>query len=136
MAEASDRRCIHGRHKAQCACSSAPERGGRERTTATIASLQLFPKFVADADLAEGRLGDALTLAQQVLATSPNDCGANYVALIAETMLVVDSINTFILPYERALPATTPIDHRLAAGTRPFTSATLPAARTFPSRTA
>jgi Tol biopolymer transport system component len=97
---------------AVCGCSSASERGRGERTKTTEAPLQVFPKFAADFDLAEGRFADALTLAQQFLATSPSDCGANYVALIADTMLVVDSINTFILPYERALPAPPAIDQQ------------------------
>jgi len=72
----------------------------------------VFPKITADLDLAQGRFSDALTVAQQFLSTSPSDCGANYVALIADTMLVVDSINTFILPYERSLPAPSPIDQQ------------------------
>jgi Tol biopolymer transport system component len=69
-----------------------------------------FPKIEVDVLLALGKWADALTVAQGFLSTNPTDCGANYAALIAESMLVVDSINSFVLPYERAPLPPPPID--------------------------
>ncbi len=83
------------------ACSSASP-SGSERTGVTSEALQAgFPKVQVDIDLAKGDWADALILAQGVLSTSPTSCDALYASLIATSMQVVDSINTFVLPTQR-----------------------------------
>lgn len=104
-------------------CSSGPKTEGAARSTATASALQAasttgalqaastgFPKLSVDLDLASGHWADALKIAQDFLSTNPTDCGANYAALIAESMLVVDSINSFVLPFERAPLPPPPVD--------------------------
>jgi Tol biopolymer transport system component len=90
------------------ACSySSPERV--ERTRASSEALTAFPKPVVDQELAAGDWADALATAENALATSPSSCDAIYAGLIASTMLVVDSINTFVLPAQRSgVPPTNP----------------------------
>lgn len=82
------------------ACSS-PSPQQAERTRATSESLSTFPKVQVDLELAAGDWQDALAASASYLASSPGSCDAVYAGLIASTMLVVDSINTFVLPTQR-----------------------------------
>jgi Tol biopolymer transport system component len=87
------------------ACSAQPGQSGTEKTGETNEAVTAaFPKATVDADLEQGDWADALALAQTYLSDSPADCTANYAALIASTMQVVDSINTYVLPSERSGP--------------------------------
>jgi Tol biopolymer transport system component len=87
------------------ACSAQPGQSVPEKTGETNEAVTAaFPKATVDADLAQGDWADALALAQTYLSDSPADCTANYAALIASTMQVVDSINTYVLPSERSGP--------------------------------
>jgi hypothetical protein len=55
-------------------------------------------------ELASGNFAAALATCQVFLVVDPIDCDANYANLIASTMLVVGSINTYVLPAERSGP--------------------------------
>jgi Tol biopolymer transport system component len=84
---------------ALAACSSTPDSTEGVGTTSQAAST--FPKSTVDAELESGDFNDALATAEAFLADTPTDCSANYAALIASSMLVVDSVNTYVLPGER-----------------------------------
>jgi Tol biopolymer transport system component len=90
------------------ACSGQPGPGERsesaEKTGETSEAVSAFPKATVDAELEQGDWADALTAAQAYLSDAPTDCTANYAALIASTMQVVDSINTYVIPSERNGP--------------------------------
>ncbi len=83
------------------ACSSSP---GGERVGATKEAVTSFPKDTVDQELGSGDFNDAQAASQAFLATSPTDCDANYANLIASTMAVVDSVNTYVLPSQRNGP--------------------------------
>ncbi|HEX4445544.1 MAG TPA: hypothetical protein VH044_02360, partial [Polyangiaceae bacterium] len=74
---------------ALAACSSTPDSTEGVGTTSQAAST--FPKSTVDAELESGDFNDALATAEAFLADTPTDCSANYAALIASSMLVVDS---------------------------------------------
>jgi Tol biopolymer transport system component len=94
------------------ACSSSPdERVGTTSQAVTTA----FPKAAVDQLFATGDFNDAYATCAEFLGTSPTDCDANYCNLIATTMMVVDSINTYVLPGERNGPP--PPDVNQAEGT-------------------
>ncbi len=84
------------------ACSASPERA--QPFAQSNEAVTAFPKASVDAQLETGDWNDALSQAQAFLASAPGDCNANYANLIASTMLVVDSVNTYVLPSERNGP--------------------------------
>jgi Tol biopolymer transport system component len=94
------------------ACSSpnpSSSSSSRERTATVSSAVDTFPKAAADALLAIGDWNDALGLAGLTLESTPTSCNALYVGLIASSMLVVDSINTFVIPTQRSgVPPTDP----------------------------
>ena len=92
------------------ACSSSP---GDERIGKTSQAATSFPKATVDQLLSTGDFNDAFAAAQEFLATAPTDCDANYANLIATTMMVVDSINTYVLPGERNGPPPPAINQQL-----------------------
>jgi Tol biopolymer transport system component len=92
------------------ACSSSP---GDERIGKTSQAATSFPKTTVDQLLSTGDFNDAFAAAQEFLATAPTDCDANYANLIAATMMVVDSINTYVLPGERNGPPPPAINQQL-----------------------
>jgi Tol biopolymer transport system component len=97
------------------ACSSSP-RESSERTGVTSQQLQAFPKAQVDLDLATGDWNDALALSEGILSASPTSCDALYASLIASSMLVVDSINTFVLPTQRTgIPPSSPVPGEIYA---------------------
>jgi Tol biopolymer transport system component len=69
-----------------------------------------FPKASVDQDFAQGRWSDALATCETFGLTAPLDCTANYCQLIANTMLVVDSLNTFVLPAARSGLPSAPVE--------------------------
>jgi Tol biopolymer transport system component len=85
------------------ACSSSPadERLGKTSEAVTASS---FPKATVDQELAAGDFNDALATCEGLLEETPTDCDANYCVLIASSLAVVDSINTYVLPGERNGP--------------------------------
>jgi Tol biopolymer transport system component len=83
------------------ACSSSP---GDEHVGRSSAAATSFPKDTVDQELAAGDFIDAFATCQEFLGTAPTDCNANYCSLIASTMMVVDSVNTYVLPTERNGP--------------------------------
>ncbi|HLK35761.1 MAG TPA: hypothetical protein VKU41_03340 [Polyangiaceae bacterium] len=85
-----------------------------EQTTSTSqAATTVFPKATVDRLLSTGDFNDALAASLAFLQNSPNDCGANYASLIASTMLVVDSFNTYVLPSERSGPPSPTVNQQL-----------------------
>jgi Tol biopolymer transport system component len=81
-------------------------------------SVQVFPKAQVDLLLATGDWNDALAVSGAFLQTSPTSCPALYAGLIASSMLVVDSINTFVLPTQRTgVPPTNPQPGQIYATT-------------------
>jgi Tol biopolymer transport system component len=97
------------------ACSSSsPE--SRERTGTSSEAVQAFPKAEINLALAAGDWSDALAASEAFLSTSPTSCDALYASLIATTMLVVDSIDTFVLPTQRTgIPPQSPQPGQLYA---------------------
>ena len=95
------------------ACSSSP--GGEHVGRTSEAVTTAFPKAAVDRLFATGDFNDAYATCAEFLGTSPTDCDANYCNLIATTMMVVDSINTYALPGERNGPP--PPDVNQAEGT-------------------
>jgi len=90
---------------AACSSSQGSDRVLLEHTTETVsAAVTSFPKDTVDADFASGDFNDAFATCQEFLGTAPTDCDANYCSLIATTMMVVDSVNTYVLPGERNGP--------------------------------
>src|SRR6185437_10599565 len=93
---------------AGAACSASPDSsesvGASSQAVTAADAGAVFPKSTIDALLESGDWNDAYAGAQAFLAASPGDCSANYAALIASSMMVVDSINTFVLPTERSGP--------------------------------
>jgi Tol biopolymer transport system component len=94
------------------ACSSAPERHERESTATGGSPLQAFPKAQVDEQLEHADWSGALQTCQAFESTSPADCGANYGDLIASTMLVVDSVNGYVLPAQRSGPPPPPTNQQ------------------------
>jgi Tol biopolymer transport system component len=94
------------------ACSASPgdEHVGTTKEAVTSSS---FPKATVDQELASGDFNDALATSQAFLANAPTDCDANYADLIASTMLVVDSINTYVLPTQRNGPFPPDVNQQL-----------------------
>jgi hypothetical protein len=103
------------------ACSSSQGGERVDQTGQAVTSATSFPKATVDADLASGDVNDAFATCQEFLGTAPTDCNANYCSLIASTMMVVDSINTYVLPGERngPPPATRPIPSSTARSAAP-----------------
>jgi Tol biopolymer transport system component len=95
---------------ALAACSSTPD---PESSSTVSQAVSAFPKATVDAELEAGDFNDALTNAEAFLATTPGDCTANYAALIASSMLVVDSVNTYVIPGERNGPPPPAINAKL-----------------------
>jgi Tol biopolymer transport system component len=85
------------------ACSSSPG-GDHVGTTKEAVTSTPFPKDTVDQELSSGDFADAQAACQAFLANTPTDCQANYANLIASTMAVVDSINTYVLPLQRNGP--------------------------------
>ena len=92
------------------ACSSSP---GDEHAGTTKEAVSSFPKTTVDQELASGDFNDALAASQAYLEEAPTDCNANYADLIASTMLVVDSINTYVLPTQRNGPFPPAVNQQL-----------------------
>src|SRR5579859_3121954 len=83
------------------ACSSSPADEHVGRSSAAVTS---FPKATVDQELAAGDFNDAFATCQEFLAGDPTNCDANYCSLIASTLMVIDSVNTYVLPTARNGP--------------------------------
>ena len=83
------------------ACSSSHGDEHVDRSTAAATS---FPKDTVDQELAAGDFNDAFATCREFLGSDPTNCDANYCSLIASTLMVLDSINTYVLPTERNGP--------------------------------
>src|ERR1700677_3825180 len=84
------------------ACSASP--GDERLGTTSEAVTSSFPKATVDGLLATGDFNDALAASEAFLQTSPTDCDANYATLIASSLAVLDSVNTYVLPAQRNGP--------------------------------
>ena len=92
------------------ACSAPPP---GEKVGTTGEAVTSFAKDTVDQELESGDFNDALAAALAYLSDSPTDCTANYAALIASTMLVVDSVNTYVLPSQRNGPPPPAVNQQL-----------------------
>jgi Tol biopolymer transport system component len=83
------------------ACSSSR---GDERVDRSSAAATSFPKDTVDQELAAGDFTDAFATCQEFLGSDPTNCDANYCSLIASTLMVLDSVNNYVLPADRNGP--------------------------------